>query len=105
MALPTTTMFRMPFTEQLDLIRQALRSLHRRIPEVERILRRGMGQNATSYVRSCPGVSTTRLYQKSNSLPGLGSGGDLTEGGARNGTPSQVRSGSLSTALQTVQGP
>ena len=35
MVLPSTTMFRMPFTEQLDLIRNALGDIHRRIPQVE----------------------------------------------------------------------
>ena len=32
MALPTTEMLRMPFTEQIDTIRKALRFFHRRIP-------------------------------------------------------------------------
>jgi len=40
MALPTTEMFRMPFAEQLDLMRKALGAIHRRIPQVENILRR-----------------------------------------------------------------
>jgi hypothetical protein len=52
MAMPTTAMFRMPFAEQLGLMRNALESLQRRIPEVERILRRGEYQNATSSVGS-----------------------------------------------------
>ncbi|KAI9447108.1 hypothetical protein BJY52DRAFT_374960 [Lactarius psammicola] len=40
-ALPTTEMFRMPFTEQLSLMRKALESIHRRIQDVEKILRSG----------------------------------------------------------------
>ncbi|KAH9052371.1 hypothetical protein EDB87DRAFT_1692265 [Lactarius vividus] len=40
-ALPTTEMFRMSFTEQLGLMREALGSIHRRIPDAEKILRNG----------------------------------------------------------------
>lgn len=40
-ALPTTEMFRMPFTEQLGLMRKALEYIHRRIPDVEKALRSG----------------------------------------------------------------
>lgn len=40
-AIPTTEMFRMPFTEQLGMIRKALEYIHRRIPEVEKVLRNG----------------------------------------------------------------
>src|SRR5216683_5252809 len=90
MALPTTTMFRMPFTEQLDLMRKALRSLHRRIPEVERILRRGMGQNATSYTITPRGLDNTAVSDVKFTAR-IGLRVDLTEGGARNGTPSQAR--------------
>ncbi|KAH9026777.1 hypothetical protein EDB84DRAFT_1563634 [Lactarius hengduanensis] len=43
-ALPTTEMFCMPFTEQLSLMRKALESIHRRIPDTEKILRNGGGQ-------------------------------------------------------------
>ncbi|KAH8982369.1 hypothetical protein EDB86DRAFT_2971143 [Lactarius hatsudake] len=43
-ALPTTEMFCMPFTEQLGLMRKALESIRRRIPDVEEILRNGGGQ-------------------------------------------------------------
>ena len=52
MALPTTAMFRMPFAEQLGLMRNALQSVQRRIPEVEKILRQGEHRNATSSVGS-----------------------------------------------------
>ncbi|KAF8273833.1 hypothetical protein EI94DRAFT_1078359 [Lactarius quietus] len=38
-ALPTTEMFRMPFAEQLGLMRKALEFIHRRLPDVEKILR------------------------------------------------------------------
>ena len=37
--MPTTEMFRMPFAEQLGLVRKALEFVHQRIPEVEKILR------------------------------------------------------------------
>ncbi|KAH9038680.1 hypothetical protein EDB83DRAFT_2412569 [Lactarius deliciosus] len=43
-ALPTTEMFCMPFTEQLGLMRKALESIRRRIPDAEKILRNGGGQ-------------------------------------------------------------
>ncbi|KAF8477721.1 hypothetical protein DFH94DRAFT_755326 [Russula ochroleuca] len=57
-ALPTTEMIRMPFTELLDLMRQALVSLHQRIPEIEKALRRSRRQDR----------DTTSLVQlKSNS--------------------------------------
>jgi len=48
MALPTTGMLRMPFTEQVNLIRNALGTIRRRIPEVERKLERE-GMIATSF--------------------------------------------------------
>ena len=54
-------MFRMSFMEQLDLMRKALGSLHRRISEVEIILSRGERQNATSSVCSPSEVSTTTV--------------------------------------------
>ncbi|KAI0251511.1 hypothetical protein BJV78DRAFT_1352945 [Lactifluus subvellereus] len=53
-ALPMTEMFRMPFTEQIALMRKALRSLHRHIPEVERILRRNGRRDATSLLVRSP---------------------------------------------------
>ena len=56
MVVPTTAMFRMPFTEQLDLMRNALGAIHRRIPKVEGVLKRGGPRNATSSVRPAPGV-------------------------------------------------
>jgi len=40
MALPATGMVRMPFTEQVNLIRNALGTIRQRIPEVERNLER-----------------------------------------------------------------
>ena len=40
MALPTTGMVRMPFTEQVNLIRNALGTIRRRVPEVEKNLER-----------------------------------------------------------------
>ena len=52
MALPTTKLFRMPFVEQLDLMRKALETLRRRIPEVEKILRSSGHRDATSHVRT-----------------------------------------------------
>jgi hypothetical protein len=52
MALPTTEMFRMPFAEQLDLMRKALGAIHRRIPQVESILRRSGHMDTNSLVRS-----------------------------------------------------
>ena len=51
-ALPTTKLFRMPFVEQLDLMRKALWTLRRRIPEVENILRSSGRRDATSHVRT-----------------------------------------------------
>ena len=51
MALPTTEMFRMPFTEQLGLMRSALESIRRRIPDVEKTLRSGERQAPNSFVR------------------------------------------------------
>jgi len=50
-ALPTTEMFRMPFAEQLGLMRTALESIHQRIPDVEKILRNGGRQASDSLVR------------------------------------------------------
>ncbi|KAH9983393.1 hypothetical protein BJV74DRAFT_886832 [Russula compacta] len=47
-AVPTTELFRMPFVKQLDLMRKALGTLRRRIPEVEKILRSSGRQDATS---------------------------------------------------------
>jgi hypothetical protein len=38
-AIPTTEMFRMPFTEYLGLMRKALKYIHRGIPDVEKVLR------------------------------------------------------------------
>jgi hypothetical protein len=45
-------MFRMPFTEQIDIMRKALRFLYRRIPSVEIILKRNERQDGTSLVPS-----------------------------------------------------
>ncbi|KAI0293639.1 hypothetical protein B0F90DRAFT_1821991 [Multifurca ochricompacta] len=39
-ALPTTEIIRMPFAEQIGLMRKGLGYLHRRIPDVEEILKR-----------------------------------------------------------------
>jgi len=47
-ALPTTEMFRMPFVEQLGLMRKALESIHRLIPDVEKTLRSGGRQALNS---------------------------------------------------------
>ncbi|KAI0255057.1 hypothetical protein BJV78DRAFT_1359042 [Lactifluus subvellereus] len=47
-ALPTTEIFCMPFTEQIDLMRKALGSLYRHIPEVEKVLRRNGRRDAAS---------------------------------------------------------
>jgi len=45
-------MFRVPFTEQLALVRKALEFIHQRIPEVEKVLRSGVRQVHNSLV--CP---------------------------------------------------
>jgi hypothetical protein len=50
-AIPTTEMFRMPFVEQLGLMRKALESIHRRIPDVEKTLRSDGRQAPNSFVR------------------------------------------------------
>ena len=50
-ALPTTEMFRMPFAEQLGLMRKALEHIHRRVPGAEEILRNGGRQAPNSFVR------------------------------------------------------
>lgn len=51
-ALPTTEMFRMPFAEQLDMMRKALGAIHRRIPDVERILRSERGNGSRHQTKS-----------------------------------------------------
>jgi hypothetical protein len=48
MALPTTAMFRMPFSGQLGVLRSALDSLRQGIPEVERNLWKGEYRNVMS---------------------------------------------------------
>ncbi|KAI0301430.1 chondroitin AC/alginate lyase [Russula brevipes] len=53
-AVPTTEMLRMPFAEQVDLMRKGLGFLHGRIPEVEAIFRRSHRQNATWLLSPCP---------------------------------------------------
>jgi hypothetical protein len=68
MALPTTAMFRMPFAEQLGLMRNALKSLQRRIPEVEKNLRQGEHQNSTSSVGSSSGRLDTSKFTAKTGL-------------------------------------
>ncbi|KAI9507104.1 hypothetical protein F5148DRAFT_1208066 [Russula earlei] len=46
MVLPTTELFRMPFAEQVGLMRKALGAIHHCIPKVERILRRSVKSEA-----------------------------------------------------------
>ncbi|KAF8266580.1 hypothetical protein EI94DRAFT_1584930 [Lactarius quietus] len=51
-ALPTTEMFRMPFVEQLGLMRKALGFIRRRVQDVEKILRSdGQAPNSVQTVR------------------------------------------------------
>ncbi|KAI9465567.1 hypothetical protein BJY52DRAFT_1209519 [Lactarius psammicola] len=53
-ALPTAEMFRMPFAEQLGLMRKALKSIHRRTPDVEKVLRSGGRQALNSLELDTP---------------------------------------------------
>ena len=78
-ALPTSEMFRMSFAESLDVMRQALWSIHQRIPEVERVWRCGGRENGdatTSLVRSKKRRFRRYTSTKSNlhSPPGQESG-------------------------------
>ena len=73
-ALPTTEMFRMPLTELIVLMRQALGTLHQRIPEVERTLR-GSGRqdgDATSLVRSKSNSHHASTEGSTSRVKGLG---------------------------------
>ena len=69
--LPTTEMFRMPFAEQLGLMRKALESIHERIPGVEKILRYGGRQasNSLEMVR-LPLWSWTKVFRSRFFLAG-----------------------------------
>lgn len=69
-ALPTTEMFRMPFAEQLGLMRKALEYLHRRIPDVEKILRSGERQasNSLEMVR-LPSWSRPKFFRSNIFFP------------------------------------
>jgi hypothetical protein len=69
-------MFRMPFTEQLDLMRNALGAIHRRIPQVEEIFKGAADRNATSSVPSARGVrkreARDATSKQGKNLPGPG---------------------------------
>jgi hypothetical protein len=68
-AVPTTEMLRMPFAEQVDLVRKGLGFLHQRIPEVKVTLRRGQRRNATPLVRLPPESRAPSTFYLT-SLPG-----------------------------------
>ncbi|KAH9997058.1 hypothetical protein BJV77DRAFT_960321 [Russula vinacea] len=73
-ALPTTELFRMPLAELIGLMRQALGTLHQRIPEVERTLR-GSGRqdgDATSLVRSKSNSHHASTEGSTSRVKGLG---------------------------------
>jgi hypothetical protein len=62
MVLPTTAMFRMPFVEQLGLMRDALQSLQRRIPEVEKNLRQAsIGMSLRPWVHPSGMLDTSKF--------------------------------------------
>ncbi|KAI9438027.1 hypothetical protein H4582DRAFT_2057532 [Lactarius indigo] len=77
-ALPTTEMFRMPFTEQLDLMRKALESIRRRVPDVEKTLRNGerqvpkSGNSVVAIPIGWPGVLVTMITDGRMSEKGSG---------------------------------
>ena len=68
-ALPTTEMFRMPFMEQLGLMRKGLESIRRHVPGVEKTLRSGERQVPKSFVRR-PSSSRTSFCRSRKLPPG-----------------------------------
>jgi len=63
-AFPTTEMFCMPFTGQVGLTRKALGSIHRHIPDVEKILRKGGYQAPNSLIRLPSWSQTSSAVQE-----------------------------------------
>ena len=84
MVVPTTAIFRMPFTEQLDLMRNALGAIHRRIPKVEGVLKHGGPRNTASSVRPAPGVLDKISHTHYQLLSAEGEAPDTTSKQGRN---------------------